>query len=351
MKRLIFFLLLIPSLSYAVQESKVAGAGGDADTLGGQSGSFYLDAGNSTGDLPAASFTNYSAEFGSLHQEEVAASTYSLSTSFMTWTSMNEATSSSGITASTITHDITIGPEGVYDLFFHASFQGSSGDEIILAMFLNETTILDEIIRTQAKGATHFPAFINLSSATFDTFSTVERLFAADADLITINETTATPGFIVEFVFTNVISPLEVEFDNVGYDGTAGHEVEGQVWNDNLSQWDELRIGVKDFPHTGSYGVTTAHLRGYDIPEPNADYVNASGEVKIRVNHTSSGTAAHDMIFDKVFLTDGFSGAVVASKELRFLNNGDKVSLKIKNGVDGIINIKHMGLKLDRLGN
>lgn len=325
--------------------------GGAASTLDGQNGPFYLDLSNHTGDSPASSFSNYSAEFGSLHQEEDAESSYNLSTSFMAWTSMNEATSSSGITASTATHDITVGPAGVYDLFFHASYQGSSGDEITLAMFLNDTTIIDEVIRTQAKGATHFPAFINLSSATYDTFSAVDRLFAADADLLTINETTATPGFIIEFIFTNVISPLEVEFDNVGYDGSAGHLVEGQVWNDNLSQWDELRTDTGDFPHTGSYGVTTAHLRGYDIPEPNADYVNASGEVKIRLIHTSAGTAVHDMIFDKVFLTDGFSGAVVASKELRFLNDGDKISLKIKDGANGIINIKHMGLKIDRLGN
>ena len=70
---------------------------------------------------------NYSAEFGSLHQEENAASTYSLSTSFITWTSMNESDSSSGITADIVTHDITVSPAGVYNVFFHASFEGSSG--------------------------------------------------------------------------------------------------------------------------------------------------------------------------------------------------------------------------------
>ncbi len=349
MKSLIVVFLLIFS-AVDVSSFQVFG-GGAASTLEGENGAFYLDLSNSTGDLPEDAFSNYSAEYGTLHQEEVAESTYNLSTSFMIWTSMNESDSSSGIDASAITHNITVGPDGVYDIFFHSSFEGSSGDEITIAMFLNNTTILDEIVRTQAKGATHFPTFINLSSATFDTFSSIDRLLAADADLITINESTATPGFLIEFVFTNVISPLEIEFDNVGYDGTAGHEVEGQVWNDTLSQWDELRTDVKDFPHTGSYGVTTAHLRGYDIPEPNSDYVNASSEVKIRLNHTSGGTAAHDMIFDKVFLTDGFSGAVVASKEVIFLNNGDKISLKIKNGLDGIINIKHMGLKLIRLGN
>ena len=348
MKSLIIVFLLIFS-AVDVSAYQVFG-GGAASTLDGQSGSFYLDLQNSTGDLPASGFTNYSAEFGSLHQENLEV-TYNLSTLFQTWTSMNESDSSSGIIASISTHNITISPAGIYELFYHSSFQGTSGDEIEIAMFLNDTTIIDEIVRTQAKGAVHFPVFINLSAgATFDTFSTVDRLFAADADLMTINEGTGTPGFLIEFVFTNVISPLEVEFDNVGYDGSIGHLVEAEIWNDTLSQWDDLRADTGDFPHTGSYGVTTAHLRGYDIPEPNSDYVNG-GEVKIRLNHTSAGTGAHDMIFDKVFLTDGFSGAVVASKEILFLNDGDKISIKIKDGIDGIINIQHMGLKINRLGN
>ena len=345
---IVIFLLIFSTIDVAAFQ--VFG-GGNASTLEGQPGSFYLDAGNSTGDVPAASFSNFSAEFGTLHQEENAASIYNLFTSFITWTSMNESSSSDGIDASVTTHDITVSPSGIYNLFFHASFQGSTGDEINLAMFLNDTTIIDEIIRTQARGATHFPTFINLSVGTFDTFSSVNRLLAADADLITINEIgSATPGFLIEFVFTNVISPLEVEFDNVGYDG-GGHLVEGEVFSNTSSAWHDLRVDTGDFPNTGAYGVTTAHLRGYDIPEPNADYVNASGEVRIRLNHTSTGTGAHDMIFDKVFLTDGFSGAVVASKEIEFLNDGDKISLKIKNGTDGIINIKHMGLKINRLGN
>ena len=344
---IVIFLLLFSTVD--VSAYQVFG-GGAAGTLEGENGAFYLDLANSTGDLPADAFVNYSAEFGSLHQEENAASTYNLSTSFMTWTSMNESDSSSGITSSISTHDITVGPAGVYDIFFHASFEGSSGDEIEIAVFLNETTVIDEIVRTQGKGATHFPVFVNLSVGTFDTFSTVDRLLAADADLITVNEIGgATPGFIIDFIFDNVISPLEIEFDNVGYDGAGGHLVECEVWNVNLSQWDDCRVDTGDFPHTGSYGVTTAHLRGYDFPDPNADYVNG-GEVKVRVNHTSGGTGTHDMIFDKVFLTDGFSGAVIASKNITRLNNGDKISLKIKNGIDGIINIKHMGLKLDRLG-
>lgn len=59
MKRLIFFLLLIPALSHAVQESKVAGAGGDADTLGGQSDSFYTDIRNQAGFINVTGIPNW----------------------------------------------------------------------------------------------------------------------------------------------------------------------------------------------------------------------------------------------------------------------------------------------------
>lgn len=58
MKRLIFFLLLMPVLAHAVQESKVVGFGGDADSLGGQDASFYTDIRNQTGFMDITGIVN-----------------------------------------------------------------------------------------------------------------------------------------------------------------------------------------------------------------------------------------------------------------------------------------------------
>jgi hypothetical protein len=264
---------------------------------------------------------------------------------------MSEASSSSGMGASISAHDITVGPSGIFDIFLHASYLGTSGDTIELAVFLNDTAIIDEVTRSMAKGPERFPVFVNLSAgASFDTFSTVDRLTAADSDLITVNEGTGTPGFIINIGFNNVNAPASVVFANVGYDGSAGHEVEAQAWNYTLAQWDDMRATVNDFPSTGVYSATTAYLREFNFPGTLADYVDASGNVLVRLNHTSPGTAAHDMILDKVVLIDGFSGAVVATKNVIPLNSGDIISVKIKNGVDGIINIQHMGLEIIRQG-
>lgn len=67
MKQLIFFLLLIPSIVYGVQESKVVGFGGDADTLEGQNGDYYLDIGNQQGELNTANITNFDESISLVH--------------------------------------------------------------------------------------------------------------------------------------------------------------------------------------------------------------------------------------------------------------------------------------------
>ena len=58
MKKILFLLLFFASTAHAVTAVSVTDGGGNADTLEGQNGSFYLDAGNITGTLPSSSFDN-----------------------------------------------------------------------------------------------------------------------------------------------------------------------------------------------------------------------------------------------------------------------------------------------------
>ena len=61
MKKILFLLLFFASTAYGVTAVSVTDGGGNADTLEGQNGSFYLDAGNISGTLPPSSFDNISA--------------------------------------------------------------------------------------------------------------------------------------------------------------------------------------------------------------------------------------------------------------------------------------------------
>ena len=66
MKKLFFIFLFLASTVYAVEPVSVTDGGGNAGTLEGQNGSFYLDIGNQQGDLNTSNIDNWDSEVGSV---------------------------------------------------------------------------------------------------------------------------------------------------------------------------------------------------------------------------------------------------------------------------------------------
>lgn len=299
---------------------------------------------------------NFNQSYGYLHEDEDGTSSfYCMSTEnvFYQWTTMDLAVSDNNVSASLVTHDITLsaGAEGQYQDIVHGSFKANSGSTVTITTFVNNTAV-DSVQRLLGAGPSRNPTFINLSSgATYDTYSAISRLEAADSDLITINESAVnTPGFDIEFRFIDVISPESVHFENVGYDGSAGHDVEMLAWDYENTVWVDMRSDTTDFPHTGTYGATTAYLRTFMFPSPTVDYVDASGNVKVRLTHTDAGTGTHDMIFDQVSLQDGHSSAVISFDNIETLVAGDVITIKFKaDTADTDLYIDSMGLNKIRV--
>ena len=327
MKRILFFLLLIPSLAYAVQESKVAGRGGDADTLEGQNGAFYLDVGNATGEN----------SFGSLVDDNIGLGTvYDLTTSFQTYTSFDTVNNSSDITISASAGTITIGTDsgGEYNIQADIAVTAVGGPELEFGIFRNDTTEIASFTRGVRGVHHHPPILINLSSsASYNTYSTIDRLVAADSDEIWIDEASSGNSPLwFEMTFNDeVLYPELVEYIGVLYDGSTAHEVEAKMWNYSTSIWVDMRSNVKDFPDTGGTDAFRFYNREFIVPDPISSYVDISTkEAKSLIDHTSTGSPGHQIRIDKVQLHDSHNSAAISfSRILPFLGN-DVISIKVK---------------------
>ena len=113
-----------------------------------------------------------------------------------------------------------------------------------------------------------------------------------DGSVYQVPEVAATPGFDIRFTIGTVKSFSHIS-SNVLYSGASTHQVEWQIYNVTEDQWDTLT----QVPHGFGY-----NFRYIDFPNDNADYINTSGQVIIRLYHISAGNAAHDIYIDYLAL-------------------------------------------------
>lgn len=365
MKRLTFtyvflFLVFAVSLSvHAVTPVSTTDGGGNADTLEGQNGPFYLDAGNSTGTLPPSSFDNISAttvhttgdiladgfidgkkSFGSLVDDNIGLGTaYNLTTSFQTYTSYTTTLSSSDITLSASNGTVTIGVDsgGEYNIQADISVTAVGGVELEFALFRNLTTELGTFIRGVEGVHHHPPVLINLTSdtggAAYNTFSSIENLSFADSNDIWIDEATSgTHPILFDMTFNDeVLYPTAVEFISVLYDGATAHEVEALIWNYSTTAWVGMRSDVKDFPDAAGTDPFRYYDREFEVPSPISSYVDvALNEAKVRMDHTSTGNPGHQIRIDKVQLHDSHASAAISITNIFTVPGGSVLSIKIK---------------------
>lgn len=194
-----------------------------------------------------------------------------------------------------------------------------------------------------------FPDSLDVVLGTLNS-GTVDTLQYADANYIDVQELAAATGFIVDHVFSGVISPRSVCYWGI-YEGGLNHEVEVVIRNyettiDNVthsatnykclrshtsgastepgvgidweSYWsqegigggawvtstgyvdgfDDIRAGTSDIPIS-----TTDIFREWPYPSDTTPYVN-NGAAEVRFLHTSSGTGSHQMLTDKLCIEE-----------------------------------------------
>jgi hypothetical protein len=124
----------------------------------------------------------------------------------------------------------------------------------------------------------------------------ISNVSLVDGDEIQVSEVAGIPGFNVEFNFTSNVAPSRIYF-NGRYDGSAAHNIEVLILNFSSGVYVDLRKSTDDIPDDN-----IPFFREWNVPLPKTDFISGT-TVSIRFNHTSSGNSAHDMYFDKVWIT------------------------------------------------
>ena len=109
-----------------------------------------------------------------------------------------------------------------------------------------------------------------------------------DGNVYQLPEVAATPGYNLEFIFTNVTSIVGF-VSHVRYTGSATHLVTLGLYNVVTATYDRFL----NIPHTATlYGYRTVYI-------PNGkNYIDANQETKMIIYHDSGGVPSHNLYVD-----------------------------------------------------
>ena len=157
---------------------------------------------------------------------------------------------------------------------------------------------LDDFVSTRA----YAPMTVSTVTGTYVGGATSSLLTANDALIYEVNEVTGVPGWNIEMQFFNVATdtPVNKLFARIDYDGSVSHEWNLQMQNATTLIWDDI---------SGILTTTGGSYANYEFNITNGNvYVSATGTVKTRAYHTSSGNVSHVISLDYVSLQKTISG-------------------------------------------
>jgi hypothetical protein len=160
------------------------------------------------------------------------------------------------------------------------------------------------VIETGCLKHTDFtPASYTLNTGTLvaGDVTDVHKMF--DGNTLDIGEVTGAPGYDIEFNFTNVDRNPRYVVCRWQYDGSATHFVTIDIYNYTTAAWDQIRV----FKDSALYFDSLTMYLPINL---NGDYVDGSGNAKLRFYHHTSGNASHDIHIDYVGLTHSLQGVI-----------------------------------------
>ena len=267
------------------------------------------------------------------------------------WPTMTVGLETGGdfVVGSGITDDLTIGTKGggIYRCSYSVGFSGFAGTELRWGLFVNDIRQDKFTFLRNMPGAPHIaPSSLTVNIGTINSgdISSVAR--AEGDDLIIDEDNTSTPGFDIEFTFTNINSPPHHIHFYGYYTGSAAHDVEAKLWNYNTSSWDDLRADLRDFPDDTNY-----YLREFGVEGIPSDYLSSGKEVKFQIYHTTGGSPGHEMLIAKLALHQRDSDLMAATDGILSLVPGDRIDLRVTSEEDGaIVTVYNANVAISRIG-
>jgi hypothetical protein len=201
------------------------------------------------------------------------------------------------ITIQEISSDPTDPAEGKA-VFWMGDGTGSGADGDLLYMEQSGATVATGNLKWT--DFTPSSITVNASDGTTGNVSDTQTMF--DGNVFQIEELAATPGYDVEFEFSNVDKYPTMVVTRWLYSGSSTHDVTWDIWNYSTSAWDTLR----SFQDSRTY---EASMTMYIPRNSNGNYVSLNN-AKVRVYHRSGGVAVHYIQIDYVGLTHSLQGVL-----------------------------------------
>jgi len=129
---------------------------------------------------------------------------------------------------------------------------------------------------------------------------TIADTWSDNATKLRLAETTGTPGFTYDFNWYSVpLTGTNQVNINGFYAGNPAHNVKIQQYNFTTTTWVDLTADSNDFPSASSDQDYYFHVNN------DTDY-NSSGNIQLRLTHTSAGNITHNLYIDYFALELGW---------------------------------------------
>ena len=183
-------------------------------------------------------------------------------------------------------------------------------------------------------------------------------LLYADGTGLTFNELNGGPPVLdANFTFqlsgtpAVITNPLFLTYSGY-YLGSDSHAIEITVWNFTGGAWVNIRSETKDLPNSGLIPYAQTWKFPDSLSDERHDFVNSSGAVKIRVQHTSNGVSSHVLFIDQFILSERRVYDRQTITGLVRINVGDTASVMMKKDfANAEVMIQRFDVNIIRVGN
>jgi len=158
----------------------------------------------------------------------------------------------------------------------------------------SESISVSDAPTTKVRAAWYNPDSITVNTGSIVS-GTIEDTWSDNGIKLQLAETTGSPAFSYDFYFYGVPATAYNITINGYYQGNPAHDKKIQQYNFTTTNWTDLTAEDDDFPSTTSDQDYTFALFG------GVNYVQ-SGEVRIRIIHSSAGNITHNFYIDEMVM-------------------------------------------------
>jgi hypothetical protein len=161
----------------------------------------------------------------------------------------------------------------------------------------------------------HYPTTYDVNYGTKVGAKDQKRTYHQDSSLVEVTELTGANPLQVDFTFekfsvdSDFASYLKLELYG-HYEGNPAHDVKIYIYNWITESWDAFTNQTQDLPSDTEHDTYTFYRK------MGGGLMSSDGQILIRVNHDSNGSAGHHLYIDTLKLSGVVLGSVDGAGQL-----------------------------------